>query len=102
LTALFLGAFAGSLAVSFISTKFVRDFAVRKGWVSGPAHERHLHSNALPRLGGVAIAFSFLFITAIALLCEGLFAHSGGKISPDPLLTILPPALLIFFSRNLR
>jgi UDP-GlcNAc:undecaprenyl-phosphate GlcNAc-1-phosphate transferase len=96
LTALFLGAFAGSLAVSFISTKFVRDFAVRKGWVSGPAHERHLHSNALPRLGGVAIAFSFLLITAVALLCEALFAHSSAKISSVPLLTILPPALLIF------
>ena len=96
MTALYLGAFAGSLGISFISTKFVRDIAIRKGWVAGPAHERHLHSNALPRLGGVAIVFSFLLTTAIALLLESVFEKSGSNFSTRPLLTILPPAALIF------
>src|SRR5205814_5191105 len=96
LTGLFLGAFATSLGLSFVSTKFVRDFAIKKNWVAAPAHERHLHSNALPRLGGIAIAFSFLLTTALALLYESLFAHHGAGFSPYPLLTILPPALLIF------
>ncbi|HEV2699698.1 MAG TPA: MraY family glycosyltransferase [Terriglobales bacterium] len=96
MTGLFLGAFATSLGLSFVSTKFVRDFAIKKNWVAAPAHERHLHSNALPRLGGIAIAFSFLLTTALALLYESLFAHHDAGFSPSPLLTILPPALLIF------
>jgi UDP-GlcNAc:undecaprenyl-phosphate GlcNAc-1-phosphate transferase len=96
LTALYLGAFAGSLALSFLSTKLVRDFATQKGWVSAPAHERHLHSNALPRLGGVAIVFSFLLTTAAALVLANLFSSSDAKFSAHPLLTILPPATLIF------
>jgi len=96
LTALYLGAFAGSLGITFISTKIVRDIAIRKGWVSGPAHERHLHSNALPRLGGVAIVFSFLLTTTAALVLENPFGKSGANFSARPLLTILPPAGLIF------
>lgn len=96
MTALYLGAFAGSLGIAFISTKIVRDIAIRKGWVSGPAHERHLHSNALPRLGGVAIVFSFLLTTTAALVLENPFGKSGANFSARPLLTILPPAGLIF------
>jgi UDP-GlcNAc:undecaprenyl-phosphate GlcNAc-1-phosphate transferase len=96
LTVLYLGAFAGSLMFSFISTKFVRDLAIRKGWVSGPAHERHVHSNALPRLGGVAIVFAFVLTTAAALVLESVFGSPGAKFSAHPLLTILPPAALIF------
>jgi UDP-GlcNAc:undecaprenyl-phosphate GlcNAc-1-phosphate transferase len=95
LTRLFLGTFVGSLLLSFIFTKLVRDIAVRKGWVTGPVHERHLHSNALPRLGGVAIVFSFLMATGLALIAARFFATTD-IISLRPLLTILPPAILIF------
>ena len=96
LTILFLGTFALSLALSFISTKFVRDFAVRKGWVAAPEQERHLHSRALPRLGGTAVVFSFLFTTAAALVFDKLFPRTE-NLSAHPVLTILPPAALIFF-----
>ena len=95
MTGLFLGTFAGSLAISFASTKFVRDYAVQRGWVAGPAQERHLHNTALPRLGGIAIVFSFLVSVSIALLIESLHGRGVG-LSAQPLLTILPPALLIF------
>lgn len=95
MTALFLGTFAGSLALSFIATKLVRDQAVRRGWIVGPIHERHLHNKALPRLGGVAIVGSFLFATAVSLLCGSLSAGTTlGSL--QPLATILPPAFLIF------
>ena len=67
LTLFFLGIFAGALILSFISTKIVRDLAVKNGWVAAPGHERHLHSKALPRLGGIAIVFSFLVATGVAL-----------------------------------
>lgn len=96
MTVLLLGTFAGSLSLSFVSTKFVRDFAVQNGWVSAPGHERHLHNSALPRLGGISIVFSFLLASSAALLAGKLSAHAESQLSPQPLLAILPPALLIF------
>jgi UDP-GlcNAc:undecaprenyl-phosphate GlcNAc-1-phosphate transferase len=96
LTVLFLGTFAGSLVLSFISTKLVRDYSTQKGWVVAPAHDRHVHNNALPRLGGVAIVFSFLLTIAIVWLCQSFLGESGEQFSARPLLTILPPAILIF------
>src|SRR5450631_2390062 len=97
LTPLYLATFAGSLLLSFVATKVVRDLAVRKGWVAGPAQERHMHSKALPRLGGIAIVGSFLVATGIALLVDRFLLSSGLALSLRPLLTILPPAILIFF-----
>lgn len=96
MTLLYLATFAGALLFSFISTKIVRDTAVRRGWLAGPTQGRHLHSEALPRLGGIAIVFSFLLATGIALLAERLFHPVGVSFTLHPLLTILPPALLIF------
>ena len=95
MTLLFLGTFIGALLLSFISTKLVRDVAVSRGWVAGPAQARHLHDHALPRLGGIAIVFSFLTATGVALLA-GRFLIQGVGLSLRPLLTILPAAMLIF------
>jgi UDP-GlcNAc:undecaprenyl-phosphate GlcNAc-1-phosphate transferase len=92
-----LGTFAGSLALSFILTKFVRDIAVRRGWVSAPTQERHLHDRALPRLGGIAIVLSFSLATAVTLAVVRFATHSHPNFSLRPLQTILPPAILIFF-----
>jgi len=96
LTILYLATFAGSLLLSFIATKLVRDLAVRKGWVAAPAQERDLHNKALPRLGGIAIVFSFLVATGIALLVDRFLVRSNAIFSMHPLVTILPPAILIF------
>jgi UDP-GlcNAc:undecaprenyl-phosphate GlcNAc-1-phosphate transferase len=96
LTLLFLGTFISSLLLSFVLTKVVRDIAVCKRWLSAPAGHRHLHNEALPRLGGVAIVFSFLIATAMALVADKLVFHSARSLSLSPLATILPPAILIF------
>ena len=96
MTLLFLGTFVSSLFFSFVFTKVVRDTATRKGWLSAPANQRHLHSEAIPRLGGVAIVFSFLVATSIALIADRFFIHSVTRFSLAPLRTILPPAILIF------
>jgi UDP-GlcNAc:undecaprenyl-phosphate GlcNAc-1-phosphate transferase len=95
MTFLFLGTFAGALLLSFIFTKLVRDFANVRGWVAAPAHGRHLHEHALPRLGGIAIFCAFLLATGVALLA-GRFLLPGEGLALRPLLTILPPAILIF------
>jgi UDP-GlcNAc:undecaprenyl-phosphate GlcNAc-1-phosphate transferase len=96
LTLLYLATFAASLLLSFILTKIVRDLAMANGWVSEPSHERHLHSTALPRLGGIAIVISFLLATGMALAAGRLLHPAGSSFSLHPLTTILPPAILIF------
>ena len=96
LTLVYLGTFTGSLVVSFILTKIVRDVAVQRGLLAAPGHERHLHTQPFPRLGGIAIVGSFLIATTAALLFGRLGVVSGVAASLRPLLTILPPAILVF------
>lgn len=95
MTLVYLGTFVGALLFAFISTKVVRDLANRHNWVSAPHNPRHLHTRALPRLGGVAIVFSFLCAIGIGLGVQRIF-HPELSLHLSSLLTILPPALLIF------
>ena len=96
MTPFFLAIFAGSLLLSFVLTKYVRDLATVRGWVAIPALERHLHSRPLPRFGGVAIFLSFLCASAIALLAGWHYFAVGFGLSLKTLLTILLPGCLIF------
>ena len=53
--AISLSSFVLSLLLSFVLTRLVRNHAVKHGWVSLPESDRHIHTAALPRIGGVAI-----------------------------------------------
>src|SRR2546426_3305204 len=88
--------FAASLILSLVLTKYVRDLANAKGWVTPPAQDRHLHVVPLPRLGGVAIFLSFFLSLGIALLIS--LTRPGRNVggSTATLATILGPGLLIF------
>jgi UDP-GlcNAc:undecaprenyl-phosphate/decaprenyl-phosphate GlcNAc-1-phosphate transferase len=55
----YLAAFAEALILCLVLTPVVRSLARRLGAVSVPG-ERHVHTRAIPRLGGVAIALSAL------------------------------------------
>ena len=41
-------------------TPLVRDWCLRRGWVDLPDHHRKLHAGPIPRLGGAALAASYL------------------------------------------
>ena len=96
MTVVFFAIFFLSLLFAFVLTRYVRDFASRRGWVAIPCQERHLHSTPLPRLGGVAIFLSF----SLSMLAASVFAlyvpelHSA--FSLKTVLTILAPATLVF------
>jgi len=92
----YLGTFAGSLLLSFVLTKYVRDLANAHGWVAAPALERHLHNRPLPRFGGIAIFLSFLLTFAIALPVGWHHLAVSFGLSFQTLLTILLPGCLIF------
>jgi UDP-GlcNAc:undecaprenyl-phosphate/decaprenyl-phosphate GlcNAc-1-phosphate transferase len=94
-TLFYLAIFAGSLLLSFVLTRYVRDLATARGWVAVPALERHMHSRPLPRFGGVAIFICFLLTSAVALLAS--WNHLAGfGLSLKTLLRILLPGSLIF------
>jgi UDP-GlcNAc:undecaprenyl-phosphate GlcNAc-1-phosphate transferase len=93
-TVLVLG-FTSSLLLSFLLTKLVRDLAIRRQWLSYPSSGRHLHTNSIPRLGGIAIVASFLIATAISLIARQI-SLAGHALALAPLPAILPPAILIF------
>jgi UDP-GlcNAc:undecaprenyl-phosphate/decaprenyl-phosphate GlcNAc-1-phosphate transferase len=96
LTLFYLGIFAVAVLASFILTRCVRNLAMGRGWVSGPALERHLHNRPLPRLGGVAIFLSFLISIGIAALLSSQLPRLNFGFSSKALFTILLPGLLIF------
>jgi len=64
----YLLCFAASCGLSLVLTKYVRDFAVAKGWVTAPVSVRHIHQHAVPRLGGVAIFLSVMLVCGLALI----------------------------------
>ena len=96
MTVVFFVIFFLSLLFSFILTRYVRDVASRRGWVAVPSHERHLHSNPLPRLGGVAIFISFSLSIVAAAVMGAYLPHLHSALSLKTLLTILAPASLVF------
>lgn len=80
----YLLCFFGSVTLSLILTRWVRNFATVRGWVSAPQLDRHVHINSVPRLGGIAIFASFTTIAGVALL----FSRWTGLAMDIPLRTI--------------
>jgi UDP-GlcNAc:undecaprenyl-phosphate/decaprenyl-phosphate GlcNAc-1-phosphate transferase len=96
LTQFYLAMFAASVLLSFAFTRYVRNRASLRGWVSVPASARHLHSTPLPRLGGIAIFASFLFSILCTILVSRHFPSLSLGFSLRPLLSILIPGFLVF------
>jgi len=83
-----------SAAIAAGLTKVVRDRANTKGWAFAPDSGRHIHAVPIPRLGGVAIFFTFLILSLLYLSGVGLgFIHQPHNFS---FLSILIPASGLF------
>jgi UDP-GlcNAc:undecaprenyl-phosphate GlcNAc-1-phosphate transferase len=96
LTVLYLSIFALALTLSFVLTRYVRNIATHRGWVSAPLSERHLHSAPLPRLGGVAIFAAFVLSLGAALAIAAYYPSVRFGSSVKILATLLVPACLVF------
>jgi UDP-GlcNAc:undecaprenyl-phosphate GlcNAc-1-phosphate transferase len=92
----FFAIFFLSLLFSFVLTRYVRDTSILRGWVAKPSHERHLHSNPLPRLGGVAIFVSFSLSMVAAAIMAAYVPQLHSAFTFKTLFTILGPAAIIF------
>lgn len=96
LTVFYLGIFAASLLLSFIFTRYVRDLATRRGWVTAPNQVRHLHQRPLPRLGGIAIFLAFLGSIGLAELLNRQFPRLDVGLTSHSALSILLPGTIVF------
>jgi len=94
--AYYTAVFLGSIVFSLLLTRFVRDQAVRRGWLDTPDKGRHLHLRPVPRIGGVALFVTFGSVTGIAIAVYKLW-DIGPAFSAHTVLGIMFPALLIFF-----
>jgi len=84
-----------SFALCLISTPVCRGISLRLGIVDRPDGTRKLHTSPVPRVGGIAIAFSY----AMALTLLLFFAPNGMSMllrHKALLLAVLPPACIIF------
>jgi UDP-GlcNAc:undecaprenyl-phosphate GlcNAc-1-phosphate transferase len=94
MTIIYLAAFVLTTLLSFLLTRSVRSVAVSKGWLFAPEAGRHVHSESVPRLGGVAIFLSFVTVTAL-LVAISISFHLNTGLSNN-ILYVLFPGTLIF------
>ena len=86
--------FVVALLTSAMFTRWVRNFAIARGWYSAPSSERHIHTRPIPRIGGVAI-FLALWCTVLLGQLAGHFA-SREFVFLNLTLKIMGPATIIF------
>jgi len=87
--------FVVCLFLSLISTWYVRNFANAKGWTDVPKFERHVHTIPVPRLGGVAIYFSFMSVLILAMVVYRLLGIAP-PLHATAMIGLLGPALIVF------
>lgn len=87
-------ALALSALISSLLTRWVRNFAVARGWASPPSSPRHVHRTPVPRLGGVAIFVTTFSLVGAALVLPRLFGAPRDLHLRE--VAILGPAALIF------
>jgi UDP-GlcNAc:undecaprenyl-phosphate GlcNAc-1-phosphate transferase len=91
----YLVCFVASVGFSLVFTWWLKKLATSRGWAKAPTLDRHVHTDAVPRLGGVAIYLSF-----VSIVCLAFLVPSWIGIPPVlPLITtlgILGPALIVF------
>jgi UDP-GlcNAc:undecaprenyl-phosphate/decaprenyl-phosphate GlcNAc-1-phosphate transferase len=91
-----------SLITSLVLTPIFRDFFAFLEMVDQPDGRRKLHVRPIPRVGGISIAISYIFVLAavvtISSFWKEILAESGPSLR---LLARLLPALVIIFITGL-
>jgi UDP-GlcNAc:undecaprenyl-phosphate GlcNAc-1-phosphate transferase len=95
IASIYLICFLSSVLLSSFSTRWVRTYAISRGWVARPESERHIHTKSVPRLGGIAIFGSFMTVAALAMMLPG---STGLRLAipAHTLISIFGSALLVF------
>src|SRR5258708_38896705 len=89
----YLLVFLGSLVVALAGTWCVRNVANARGWIHEPKSDRHIHTMPGPRLGGIAIYFSFMSVVIAAMVIPRLMG-SGWPLNGRAMAGLLGPGAL--------
>lgn len=87
--------FSASCATALVLTRHVRDAAVAKGIVTAPELDRHVHTEAVPRLGGVAVFVSVMLVLALGVLAAW-WNGTAHFFAPGHMAGLLGSAAIIF------
>ena len=91
----------GAALLCLLFTPLVRNFALRRGWVTEP-DERKIHTKPTPELGGTAIFAAMLIMVLIQLVGERLFGWKGFlsdvNVTPVGLIGILAGAVIMYLT----
>jgi UDP-GlcNAc:undecaprenyl-phosphate GlcNAc-1-phosphate transferase len=90
----YISIFSGSVLLSAILTRLVRDLAVHRRWVDPANLGRHLHVKSVPRIGGIALFLGFTAASMIGIAASR-FVGNREVVSTRTTLSILLPALLV-------
>jgi UDP-GlcNAc:undecaprenyl-phosphate GlcNAc-1-phosphate transferase len=91
----YLSLFLLSTLLAFFLTRSVRNTANSRGWAYGAPSARHIHTNLVPRLGGVAIYLAFSVVAVCMVVVPKVFGLND-VLSVRTLVCILGPATLVF------
>lgn len=91
----YITVFIISLSASLVLTPILRRLCERFGLIEGAKGARHVHTGAIPRLGGVAIFCSMLIALGFLLFIDNLVTHSL-RSNGQQLVAVLVPATLVF------
>lgn len=90
----YLLVFVVSLFLSIVSTWYVRKVATARGWMHVPMSDRHMHTIPVPRLGGVAVYFSFM--AAVILAASQNLLGAAPPLQIKAMIGLLGPAIIVF------
>lgn len=91
----YLGVFVSAVLTSFLLTRKVRNLANSRGWGYVSPSARHVHTDLIPHLGGIAI-FIAVAVVALTLIAFPSLPRVETALSRRTVLYILGPATLVF------
>jgi UDP-GlcNAc:undecaprenyl-phosphate GlcNAc-1-phosphate transferase len=89
----YFGIFCGSVLLTALLTRVIRDIAIHRRWLDPANNGRHFHAKPVPRIGGIAIFLGFATTVVGAAMI-----HLGSvtvALSAHAMLAILLPAFLV-------
>jgi UDP-GlcNAc:undecaprenyl-phosphate GlcNAc-1-phosphate transferase len=81
---------------SLVITPLIRRVCQRFKFLDVPGDRRRVHSEAVPRLGGVAIYISFMLALSALPFVDNLLTQDLRRITSDVFVLLLPVTLVLF------
>ena len=85
------GAFVTALSLSLLTTRSVREWALRRGYVDVPDNDRRIHSRPTPNVGGISVVLAVI----VSFLAWSVLVVPAHVVRPD-IVAMLIGGVLMF------